>query len=161
MGEQTFCIDCGMTLDGACSHPKCRRRRRKCPSRNCGMTRTEPCSSANCQLREDAFPYDTDFYYFKPGGKWKYDGEGYFPNFRVKAGADRYAEIAERHGGKMPGIMGDGRKFVIVVIPRPSCDVRTAFPYLIYPNIPHPDTERIQMGEYIKRKYPALGDENG
>jgi hypothetical protein len=102
----------------------------KCPSRNCGLTRTRPCSSANCTLLDHfTVSHDTDFYYFKPGGKWKYEGSGVFPNF--DASRPSHDDISRVHGGRFPGINGDGREFMIVVIPRENCHNPCASPCII------------------------------
>lgn len=81
---------------------------------------------------------DATFYYFKPGGKWKYDGRGVFPkplNPGVYYEVDRDAII--RENGSMPGLVEGSRAsdFVIIVIPDEDCDVRTAFPRMLHPEV--------------------------
>lgn len=75
---------------------------------------------------------DCDFYYFKPGGKWKYEGEGLFP--RSPDGS--YYEVdhaaISRENNGMPGISSDALSYIIVVIPRKECGVPTAYPRLIH-----------------------------
>lgn len=75
---------------------------------------------------------DCDFYYFKPGGKWKYEGAGFFPKGPPEGGyyvVDRKA-IYEANNG-MPGIMGDAEDLVVLVLPRDYCQVATAYPRLL------------------------------
>lgn len=102
-----------------------------CPRSSCKLKdREKACSSPDCALREHFAPViDTDFYYFKPSGKWKYEGKGCWPDFGVDGWC--HEDIARANGGKMPGIIGDGFEFVVVCIPRESCEHRTAFPRII------------------------------
>lgn len=76
--------------------------------------------------------YDTDFYYFKSTGKWKYEGAGFFPE--GPEGGDYYevnhAAIFEANDG-MPGISTDGLDYTILVVPRENCKVKTAYPRLL------------------------------
>lgn len=54
------------------------------------------------------------YYYFKPSGKWKYDGEGKsIPADYV--GRLTHDFIYQLNGG-MPGITGDGKYLTIVII---------------------------------------------
>ena len=54
------------------------------------------------------------YYYFKPSGKWKYDGEGVsIPMDGRELTHDRLREL---NGGSMPGIVSDGKDFTIVII---------------------------------------------
>jgi hypothetical protein len=58
------------------------------------------------------------YLYFKPSGKWKYDGYGAtIPSDGQRITHDR---IREANDGKMPGITGDGKEFTIVIIPQDS-----------------------------------------
>jgi hypothetical protein len=76
---------------------------------------------------------DCDFLYFKPGGKWKYEGKGRFPKAPDEGWheLDRDAIIRENDG--MPGIISRGSDYVIIVIPRDNCDVRSAYPRMLMP----------------------------
>ena len=76
---------------------------------------------------------DCDFLYFKPGGKWKYEGEGRWPRQQTPGWheVDR-AEIARENNG-MPGISGNATDLIVVVIPRESCTQTTAYPRLLLP----------------------------
>ncbi len=82
---------------------------------------------------EEFFPYDCTYLFFKPSGKWKYEGRGRFPRPQHDGWheIDR-AEIMRENGG-MPGIMGDGADYIIVVIPDDDCDVRSAYPRMLRP----------------------------
>lgn len=79
--------------------------------------------------------FDCDFYYFKVGGKWKYEGEGFFPG-PVEKGVyydvDR-AAILRANGNRMPGISSLGNDYFILVIPKPHCQQPTAYPRLLKP----------------------------
>lgn len=79
--------------------------------------------------------FDCDFYYFKEGGKWKYEGEGFFPG-PVKEGAyydvDR-AAILRANGNRMPGITSLGNDYFILVIPKSHCQQPVAYPRLLKP----------------------------
>lgn len=55
-----------------------------------------------------------DYYYFKPAGKWKYEGRGEsIPRFHVSTLTHDY--LFQLNDG-MPGIMGDGKCYTIVII---------------------------------------------
>ena len=69
---------------------------------------------------------DCTFLYFKPSGKWAYEGRGMFPR-EPFFGHD---EIYEANSG-MPGITSDGKWFTVVVIPDEDCDAPYAFPRMI------------------------------
>lgn len=75
---------------------------------------------------------DCTFYYFKPGGKWKYEGRGVFPR-PPKPGT--YYEVNHdaimKQNDGMPGVLGDAKYMTIVVIPDEECSVPTAFPRMI------------------------------
>lgn len=75
---------------------------------------------------------DCDFYYFKPKGKWKYHGEGMFPD---NDGIEGYYEVDHdtvyKKNGGMPGIVSDGKDMVLVVIPKPHCSAKYAYPRMI------------------------------
>lgn len=76
---------------------------------------------------------DCTFLYFKPGGKWKYDGRGLFPRPKDDGWHDVCrAEIMRENGG-MPGLADgyDAKDLTIIVIPDEGCDVPTAFPRMI------------------------------
>lgn len=93
------------------------------------MLRRSPCSSAECSLRLAlAIPYDTDFHYFKPSGKWYASGEGYWPEFDISGWC--HADIFRANCG-MPGLIGNGEEFTVVVIPRENCEHPRAYPRLI------------------------------
>lgn len=102
-----------------------------CPRRACRLpNRTSPCSSADCALKEHfAPPIDADFYYFKPGGKWKYEREGTWPDFDILRPSHDDILRANR---RFPGIVGDGYEFTVVCIPRESCQHPHAFPRIIW-----------------------------
>lgn len=70
---------------------------------------------------------DCSFYYFKPGGKWKYEGRGVFPHTLE---VDREA-IRNANGGKMPGISSGGEDYVIVVIPDDDSAAAYAYPRML------------------------------
>lgn len=76
---------------------------------------------------------DCDFLYFKPGGKWKYEGEGRFP----RPQADGWHEIDRdeiiRENGGMPGISSRASDLIVIVVPRANCDVRSAYPRMLAP----------------------------
>jgi len=77
---------------------------------------------------------DCTFLYFKPSGKWKYDGRGRFP----RPQAEGYHEITRdeiiRENGTMPGISSWANDLIVVVIPDDSCDVRSAYPRMLHPS---------------------------
>lgn len=76
-------------------------------------------------------PADCLFLYFKPGGKWKYEGRGRFPRPQDDGWHDvDRAEIMRENGG-MPGIVGGAEDLVVVAIPDESCDVKTAWPRML------------------------------
>lgn len=78
---------------------------------------------------------DCDFYYFKEGGKWKYEGQGFFPG-PEKEGAyydvDRSA-IMRANGGSMPGITSFAKDYFVLVVPREYCHQPIAYPRLLKP----------------------------
>ena len=55
-----------------------------------------------------------EYFYFKPGGKWKYDGKG--ASIPIDGHSLTHNCIRELNGGKMPGITGDGKSYTIVII---------------------------------------------
>lgn len=72
---------------------------------------------------------DCTFLYFKPTGKWRYDGRGTFPH------REGYYEIThdlifEENNG-MPGISHDGKDLTVIVIPDDDCKSTAAFPRMI------------------------------
>lgn len=75
--------------------------------------------------------HDCTYLYFKPSGKWKYDGRGRFPRPQDDGWHDvNRAEILRENGG-MPGISGRAEDLVIVIIPDDECDVRSAYPRML------------------------------
>lgn len=72
---------------------------------------------------------DCDFYYFKPTGKWKYHGEGMFPD---DMNPEPMTHNRIRYWNKgMPGITSDGRDMMIIMIPRGNCNAQFAYPRFI------------------------------
>lgn len=71
---------------------------------------------------------DCTFLYFKPGGKWKYDGRGVFPDNVLEI--DREA-IKRANGGKMPGIASVGEDYVIVLVPDDDSAAAYAYPRML------------------------------
>lgn len=77
---------------------------------------------------------DCSFYYFKPSGKWKYEGRGRFPRPPERGG---YYEVdhdaIRRENGSMPGLTegSDAKHMTIVVIPDENCAVATSYPRMI------------------------------
>lgn len=79
---------------------------------------------------------DCMFYYFKPGGKWKYEGEGVFPtyeNTNTPEGSwlDVNHESIFKANGCMPGIVGSGKHYTVIVIPMPHCEAQFGYPRMI------------------------------
>lgn len=71
---------------------------------------------------------DCKFIYFKPSGKFYTEGIGQFPNTPEQI----YRKmIMQWNAGKMPGILGEAKEFVIVVIPDGDCKSDYAFPRMI------------------------------
>lgn len=71
--------------------------------------------------------FDADFYAFRPKGKWKYHGEGFWPeNLDVN-----HDTICAANGGLMPGMSSQARYLTIVAIPKNSCNKRYAYPRMI------------------------------
>lgn len=68
---------------------------------------------------------DCTFLYFKETGKWKYDGRGIFPD------GDVTREAIARANGGMPGISGDAKDMVVVVIPDDGCTTGFAYPRML------------------------------
>lgn len=65
----------------------------------------------------DEFVHSDDkalYLYFKPGGKWKY--EGYGANIPIDGSSLTHEKIAQLNGGEMPGISGTGLEYMIVVL---------------------------------------------
>lgn len=61
------------------------------------------------------------YYYFKPSGKWKYEGEGESIPKDLEAVAPlTHDAIRELNRGEMPGIRGDGKYYTIVIIDEES-----------------------------------------
>jgi len=76
---------------------------------------------------------DCTYLYFKPGGKWKYEGRGRFPR-PLAAGWHEMnrAEVIRENGG-MPGISSQAEDLVVVIVPDEDCDVRSAYPRMLLP----------------------------
>lgn len=79
---------------------------------------------------------DCKFYYFKPGGKWKYEGEGVFPSHEnLGLRPEVYYNVDHdsifKANGCMPGIIGDGKYLTVVVIPNEDCQAKWAYPRMI------------------------------
>jgi len=72
---------------------------------------------------------DCTYLYFKPSGKWAYEGRGVFPDKRGYYEID-HDLIFEFNGG-MPGITGYGKHLTVVVIPDESCQCLGAYPRMI------------------------------
>lgn len=65
------------------------------------------------------------YYYFKPSGKWKYEGDGVdIPIGEFRLNHDR---IRELNGGSMPGINSAGKDMIVVIV-----DDDTSFPHLVH-----------------------------
>lgn len=72
---------------------------------------------------------DCTFIYFKPSGKYYCEGRGQFPN---TSNTITHKTIWEWNDGKMPGLIGNGNEFVVVVIPDSDCESDYAYPRLIH-----------------------------
>lgn len=59
-------------------------------------------------------PRPATYLYFKPRGKWKYQGRG--ASIPDDGHELTHRRILELNGGRMPGILGNGEEFTIVVI---------------------------------------------
>lgn len=55
-----------------------------------------------------------DYYYFRSGGKWKYHGVGV--GIPIDGKPLTHDKIKELNGGKMPGIISEGKSYMVVVI---------------------------------------------
>ena len=72
---------------------------------------------------------DCQFVYFKPSGKFYASGTGQFPNQYC---ATMTREIIRQwSAGKMPGLVGEAKEFVIIVLPSDECKSDYAFPRMI------------------------------
>jgi hypothetical protein len=78
---------------------------------------------------------DCDFMYFKPSGKWKYDGAGRFPRPVTDGWHEVDRDEIIRENGSMPGISGRAADLVVIVTPRDNCDVRSAYPRMLHPEV--------------------------
>lgn len=76
---------------------------------------------------------DCTFLYFKPSGKWKYEGRGRFPSAPDEGWHEVGRDEIIRENGAMPGITTRGPDLVIVVLPDESCQVRSAYPRMLMP----------------------------
>ncbi len=72
---------------------------------------------------------DCQYIYFRTSGKFYTEGTGQFPNTPEQPMTREI--IKQWNGGKMPGIIGEGKEFVIVVIPKANCSSDYAFPRMI------------------------------
>lgn len=61
---------------------------------------------------------NASFHLFRPTGKWGYSGRGYLSPavFEVFSHADQRAQILADNGDLMPGILGTGESYHVVVI---------------------------------------------
>lgn len=75
--------------------------------------------------------HDCTFLYFKPGGKWKYEGRGVFPRPVDPGYFDMSREAIIRQNGSMPGINGNALDLTVVVVPDESCDCVLAWPRML------------------------------
>ncbi|MBC7149025.1 MAG: hypothetical protein H5U22_06565 [Rhizobium sp.] len=76
--------------------------------------------------------HDCTYLYFKPSGKWKYEGRGRFPTadvFSIK----REHVIDENSG--MPGISSRGEDYFVIIIPDDGCAHPFAYPRMIQPEV--------------------------
>jgi hypothetical protein len=78
---------------------------------------------------------DCDFHYFKASGKWKYSGEGRFPRPTGEGWYEVDRDAIIRENGGMPGIISRAEDMVVVVAPRDNCDVQTAYPRMLLPEV--------------------------
>lgn len=78
---------------------------------------------------------DCTYLYFKPSGKWKYEGRGRFPRPQSVGWHEIDRDEIMRENGGMPGIVTRASDYVVVVIPDETCDVRSAYPRMLHPEI--------------------------
>ena len=75
---------------------------------------------------------DCTFLYFKPSGKWKYEGRGVFPRPPVSG---EYYEVDHnavfRANNGMPGISSDGKSLTLVIVPDEDCTAKFAYPRML------------------------------
>ena len=71
---------------------------------------------------------DCTYLYFKPSGKYYAEGIGQFPNTGETINRK---VIMDWNDNKMPGIIGEAKEFVIVVIPYYTCESQYAYPRMI------------------------------
>jgi hypothetical protein len=91
---------------------------------------------------------DCRFLYFKPSGKWKYEGRGVFPRPPVPGkyyDVDRTA-IMRANRGQMPGITSDAADMFVIVIPDEGCTVETAYPRMLHPVV----SEKMEIENFIR-----------
>jgi len=61
------------------------------------------------------------YYYFKPSGKWKYEGQGESLPMPLPRGQNlTHDYVRKLNRGTMPGITGDGKCFILVIIDHDS-----------------------------------------
>jgi hypothetical protein len=70
---------------------------------------------------------DCTLLYFKPSGKWKYEGRGLFP------AGDVTRETIMAANGSMPGIISDASGMIVVVIPDDGCVTGFSYPRMLHP----------------------------
>lgn len=78
---------------------------------------------------------DCSFLYFKPSGKWKYDGRGRFPRPTSTGWHDVNRDEVIRENGSMPGITSRAADLVVVIIPDDECNVSSAYPRMLKPEV--------------------------
>lgn len=73
------------------------------------------------------------FHSFKPSGKWYATGRGVLSPevFKVFDRGERRAEITKANQGKYPGLSGEGREFVFVVVA--DEDIPFGYPLMLLP----------------------------
>lgn len=71
---------------------------------------------------------DCTYLYFKPSGKWKYEGRGRFPDGDVNR-----RSIMQANEGFMPGITSNASDMIVVVIPDDGCTTGFAYPRMLLP----------------------------
>jgi len=78
--------------------------------------------------------HDCTFFYFKPGGKWKYEGRGRFPRPIHDGWHDVNHDEIMRENDGMPGLRFGytAKDLNIVVIPDDECEVQSAYPRMIF-----------------------------
>lgn len=79
--------------------------------------------------------HQATYYYFKPSGKWAYEGEGHFPAelFEPFYRGGKIARdiIARYNEGKHPGLNSYTTNLIIVATPHKDCP--HGWPIMIFP----------------------------